>query len=149
MENAVIISQTVDEAVRRIELIRKENELKIGNFYQEMSNSLKEGIDYDYLNKIDENISKLNYGNVLQAALELEKSGNLIDAARLYWENIYVNGTDTPANFNRLLVVLKKLKLYCDALKAAEIYIHFVDEPYKSKIQEMIHSIEKKLNKNK
>jgi hypothetical protein len=40
----------------------------------------------------------------------------------LYWTNISTNGTDAPANFTQLMIILKKLGRLSEALKVSEIY---------------------------
>ena len=62
------------------------------------------------------------YYHVYTEAEKKEKAGKLEEAAELYWTNISTNGTDAPANFTRLMVILKKLGRLSEALKVSEIY---------------------------
>jgi len=62
------------------------------------------------------------YYHVYAEAEKKEKAGKLEEAAELYWTNISINGTDAPANFTRLMVILKKLGRLSEALKVSEIY---------------------------
>ncbi len=60
-----------------------------------------------------------------QKAEMAEKKGNLEKAAKIYWENIFDNGTDARGNFDRLLIVLNRLGSLEEELKVAEIYLEF------------------------
>jgi hypothetical protein len=62
------------------------------------------------------------YYHVYAEAEKKEKAGKLEEAAELYWTNISTNGTDAPANFTRLMIILKKLGRLSEALKVSEIY---------------------------
>jgi len=62
------------------------------------------------------------YYHVYAEAEKKEKADKLEEAAELYWTNISTNGTDAPANFTRLMVILKKLGRLSEALKVSEIY---------------------------
>ena len=62
------------------------------------------------------------YYHVYAEAEKKEKAGKLEEAAELYWINISHNGTDAPANFTRLMIILKKLGRLSEALKVSEIY---------------------------
>jgi len=62
------------------------------------------------------------YYHVYAEAEKKEKAGKLEEAAELYWTNIAINGTDAPANFTRLMTILKKLGRLSEALKVSEIY---------------------------
>jgi hypothetical protein len=87
------------------------------------------------------------YFPVYQKAEKLEKEGNLEEAAKIYWSNIYENGTDAPANFKRLLIVLSKLGRKKEELAVAKIYSSFVKEKELEKLKKRIINIEKKLSK--
>jgi hypothetical protein len=70
-----------------------------------------------------------------------ENCGELEEAAKLYWHNIFINGADASANFKRLMDVLEQLNR-CDCeMKVAEIYLHFADRfesgPLERKIEEL------------
>ncbi|GAG57772.1 unnamed protein product [marine sediment metagenome] len=65
------------------------------------------------------------YYHVYAEAEKKEKAGKLEEAAELYWTNISTNGTDAPANFTRLMVILKKLGRLSEALKVSEIYAKY------------------------
>ena len=62
------------------------------------------------------------YSHVYAEAEKKEKAGKLEEAVKLYWTNISTNGTDAPANFTRLMVILKKLGRLSEASKISEIY---------------------------
>ena len=62
------------------------------------------------------------YSHVYAEAEKKEKAGKLEEAVKLYWTNISTNGTDAPANFTRLMVILKKLGRLSEASKVSEIY---------------------------
>ena len=64
----------------------------------------------------------VDYYHVYAEAEKKEKAGKLEEAAELYWTNISTNGTDAPANFTRLMIILKKLGRLSEALKVSEIY---------------------------
>lgn len=70
-----------------------------------------------------------------------ENCGELEEAAKLYWHNIFVNGADASANFKRLMDILERLdKCDCE-MKVAKIYLHFADRyesgPLEHKIDEL------------
>ena len=62
------------------------------------------------------------YYHVYAEAEKKEKAGKLEEAVKLYWTNISTNGTDAPANFKRLMVILKKLGRLSEASKVSELY---------------------------
>lgn len=113
----------LDEAVSKIKEKRKENQ------------------------KAQKSTSKdvLGYFSVYAKAEKLEKEGKLEDAAIIYWKNIYENGSDAPANFKRLLIVLSKLKRKKEELSVALIFSSFVNGKEKDKIEKRIANIKKKL----
>jgi hypothetical protein len=74
-----------------------------------------------------------------------EKEGKLEEAAKIYWSNIYENGTDAPANFKRLLIVLSKLGRKKEELTVAKLYTSFVKDKELDKLKKRILNIEKKL----
>lgn len=86
------------------------------------------------------------YFQVYSSAEKLEKAGKLEDAAKTYWRNIFENGTDAPANFKRLLIVLSKLGRKKEELSVALIYLAFVKEKEREKIKKRIENIRKKLD---
>jgi hypothetical protein len=74
-------------------------------------------------------------------AEDCENCGELEEAAKLYWHNIFVNGADASANFKRLMDVLERLNR-CDCeMKVAKIYLHFADryesDPLEHKIEKL------------
>jgi len=91
----------------------------------------------------------LGYYHVYAKANKLEKEEKLEEAAKIYWKNIYENGTDAPANFKRLLIVLSKIGRKKDELSVAKIYSAFVKEKDREKLERRITNIKKKLNSNK
>jgi len=97
-------------------------------------------VDFDKAMRLQESHLR-NY----RRALALEKRGDLISAAKLYWKNIYKHGTDAPANFNRLLTVLHKLELYEDELNVALVFQSFVSKAYEERLNKRIERLRKKI----
>jgi accessory colonization factor AcfC len=90
----------------------------------------------------------IGYYDIYAKANKLEEEGKLEDAAKIYWKNIYENGTDAPANFKRLLIVLSKIGRKKEELSVAKIYSAFVKEKDREKLERRITKIKKKLNSN-
>lgn len=76
-----------------------------------------------------------------------EKSGNLKEAANIYWYNIFHNGTDAPANFTRLMILLRKMDEFELELKVANLFKNFVHHSDIDKLEKRIATIQKKINK--
>jgi len=87
----------------------------------------------------------LGFYNYYQLAQKNEKRGKIIKAAEIYWFNIFHNGTDAPGNFNRLLILLRKMKDFEKEYKIARIYKSFVNESQFEKIDKRIETIKKKI----
>lgn len=124
---------SVKEAVEHIKNKQIENKRKFDENYKEADKLIA-------LNKIEESLKLINedvlgYLDVYEEAYKKEKAGKLEEASELYWKNIYTNGTDAPANFKRLLVVLRKLGQLSDELKVAEIYLNFISEHYHPEVK--------------
>ena len=134
LENIVI-----EEAIEHIKIKRMNNIERFDQNYKKAANLIESGKYIDANKLTQEDV--LGYYSVYADAEEKEKAGKLDDAAELYWKNIYVNGTDAPANFNRLLIVLKKLGRLSDELKVAEIYLNFVKDTEYPKIEKRIKSL--------
>ena len=75
-----------------------------------------------------------------------EKKQNFQRAAEIYWYNLYHNGTDAPANFRRLLILLRKMKEYRKELRVAELYKRFVNPSMFEEINKRIATIKTKMN---
>ena len=140
------IKHTVNEAVEIIKNRRSEIEKQKDLLYRKELELVDEG-KFNALNKVYEKIQGLDFADVYQKAHLLEKSEKIDAAANLYWKNIFVNGSDIPANFTRLLILLNKLNLPSEELKVAEIYLHFINESNKEEIEKRIVRIKKKLEK--
>jgi hypothetical protein len=134
---------SIEDAIQHIENKRTKN----SNKAERLDERVDKLFDKDMLLEAQELISKdvTSYYHVYAEAKAQEKAGNLTKAARIYWKNIYVNGTDAPANYKKLLIVLRKLNRLKDELKVAQIYEHFLDDAIDvQKIQKRIESIKKK-----
>ena len=78
-------------------------------------------------------------------AEDCENCGELEEAAKLYWHNIFVNGADASANFKRLMDVLELLNR-CDCeMKVAKIYLHFADRYEIGAIENKIEELKGRL----
>lgn len=55
-----------------------------------------------------------------------EESGDITRASEILWFNIYHNGTSAPGNYNRLMILLRKMGQHNMELKVANIYRKFV-----------------------
>lgn len=86
------------------------------------------------------------YTTYLKAQSE-EQKNNLLRAAEIYWFNIYHNATIAPGNYDRLLILLKKLNKPELELKIAELYLRFGKPQKKESIKKRIENIQKKLRK--
>lgn len=124
---------TIEEACINIKNKREENK-KIFDENYEKANKL---IDLGKYKEAEKLTSKdvLGYYHIYAKAENEEKLGNLEEAAKLYWKNIYLNGSDAPANFKRLLIIFKKLDQLEDELKLAKIYLNFVSKSDYPKIE--------------
>lgn len=112
-----MISLIVRKAIKIIKKKRKRNK----EIFNENYNQAMKLIDKGKAKKAQKLTSPdvLDYVEVYNKAKSFEDEGNFEKAADLYWHNIIDNGTDAPANFNRLLIVLRKLERYEDELKIA------------------------------
>ncbi len=78
-------------------------------------------------------------------AEDCENCGELEEAAKLYWHNIFVNGADASANFKRLMDVLERLNR-CDCeMKVAKIYLHFADRYESGSLEHKIEELKSRL----
>lgn len=136
---------SVKEAVEHIKNKRTENKRKFDENYKKAEKLIESGKFEEAQKLTQEDV--LGYYPVYAEAEKKEKAGNLEEANELYWRNIYTNGTDAPANFNRLLSVLSKLGRLSDELKVAEIYLQFVNQNDYPKIEKRIEGIKRKLSK--
>lgn len=136
---------SVKEAIEYIKNKRIENRRKFDGNYKKAEKLIESGKFEEAQKLTQEDV--LGYYPVYAEAEEKEKAGKLEEAAELYWRNIYTNGTDAPANFKRLLIVLGKLDRLSDELKVAEIYLEFVNKNDYSKIEKRIEGIRGKMSK--
>ncbi len=136
---------SVKEAVEHIKNKRAENRRRFDENYKKAEKLINSG-KFDEAQKLTQ-ADVLGYYPVYAEAEKKEKEGKLEEAAELYWRNIYVNGTDAPANFRKLLTISRKLGRLSDELKVAEIYLKFVNKNDYAKIEKRIESIKKKMLK--
>ena len=135
----------VKEAIEHIRNKRIENRKKFDENYKKTEKLIESGKFEEAQKLTREDV--LGYYPVYAEAEKKEKAGKLEEAAELYWRNIYNNGTDAPANFKRLLIVLGKLGRLSDELKVAEVYLKFVGKSDYLKIEKRIEGIKGKMSK--
>jgi len=135
----------IEEVVHQIGEKRVKNAVQEGERLKKMLNLFEYNIELP-----DNDSSKQSNGGFYyyySEALVSEKNGELRKAAELYWDNIYQNGTDAPASFIRLLIVLNRLEEYEIELKIAKIYRRFVYEKFQDSLDKKIARLEKKIEK--
>ena len=135
----------IKETIEHIRNKRIENRRKFDENYKKAEKLIESGKFEEAQKLTREDV--LGYYPVYAEAEKKEKAGKLEEAAELYWRNIYTNGTDAPANFKRLLVVLGKLGRLSDELKVAEIYLKFINKSDYPKIEKRIEGIKRKMSK--
>ena len=133
----------IDKAVSTIRNKRIDNQRKFESNYEKAKALIKKGQTQKAQELTSQDV--LGYFPVYQKAEKLEKEGKLEEAAKIYWSNIYENGTDAPANFKRLLIVLSKLGRKKEELTVAKLYTSFVKDKELDKLKKRILNIEKKL----
>lgn len=74
-----------------------------------------------------------------------ENCGELEEAAKLYWHNIFMNGADASANFKRLMDVLERLNRCDSEMKVAKIYLHFADRYESGSLEHKIEELKSRL----
>ena len=126
-------------AVEHIRLRREQNRLKL-----EENNRLV--MDLVRLGRLHEARRLIEEGASRQVALfakaeECENCGDLEEAARLLWENIYAKGADATVNFVKLMEVLRRLGCCEGELKVAEVFLHFTDRYGADRITKRIEEI--------
>lgn len=134
-----------DEIIRQIKIKRQKNE----QLFEDNQDKLEKLIDkgkYNEANSLS-SLDILGYFEFYQFAQEEEKKENLERAAEIYWHNIFNNGTDAPASFDRLLILLRKLKEFEKELIVARVYRNFVHENKQELINKRIETIKKKIDK--
>lgn len=134
----------VEKMVKIIEKKRARNQKEFNKIYEKIDRLIKAGKwkKPESIPKFDKDV--LGYYPVYAKAEKKEKRGDLRGAAKLYWKNIFVNGTDAPANFRRLLIVLEKLNELEDELKVARVYLHFVGDRDQLWLERRIKRLQKK-----
>jgi len=137
---------SVEKIVEIIENKRAKSKRKFDKNYEKIDKLIKAGKwkKPELISKFDKDV--LGYYPIYAKAEKKEKQGNLRAAAKLYWKNIFVNGTDAPANFRRLLIVLDKLNELEDELKVARVYLHFVGDRDQLWLGRRIKRLQKKLS---
>jgi len=135
----------IKEIIEHIRNKRIENRRKFDENYKKAEKLIESG-KFEKAQKLTRE-DVLGYYSVYAEAEKKEKAGKLEEAAELYWRNIYTNGTDGPANFKRLLIVLGKLSRLSDELKVAEIYLKFINKSDYPKIKKRIEDIKGKMSK--
>jgi hypothetical protein len=130
-----------------ISVIKKKRENNIKKF-EEIYAKAEKLISQGKVQKAQDLTSQdvLSYFPVYKKAEKLEKEGNLEEAAEIYWSNIYKNGTDAPANFKRLLIVLSRLDRKKEELSVAKIYSAFVKGKDREKLERRIENIRNKID---
>jgi len=132
----------VEKMVKIIEKKRAKNRTEFNKNYEKAIRFIKAGKDKKAQELSSTDV--LGYYSVYAEAEKKEKQGDLRSAAKLYWKNIFVNGTDAPANFRRLLIVLGKLGEFEDELKVARVYLHFVGDRDRLWLDRRIKKLQKK-----
>jgi len=137
----------VKEVISAIKKKREDNIKKFEEIYSKAEKLIRQG----KIQKAQELTSQdvLSYFHVYKKAEKLEKEGSLEEAAEIYWSNIYENGTDAPANFKRLLIILSKLDRKKEELSVAKIYSDFVKEKDREKLERRIENIRSKIDSDK
>lgn len=97
--------------------------------------SFQEIVDTDYL----------YYYPIYELASNEEKTGNIKRACEILWYNIYNNGTLAIGNYNRLLILLRKLEEYEKELVIANICKNVIPNCDFETIDKRIVTINKKL----
>lgn len=134
-----------DEIINQIIIKRQKNEqLFLDNLVKQEKLLAKR--KYEEVNNLS-SIDILSYFEYYQYAQKEEKKENFERAAEIYWYNIFNNGTDAPASFDRLLILLRKLKEFEKELVVARVYRNFVHENKIDKIDKRIETIKKKIDK--
>jgi len=113
-------TSSVEEIVENIKNRRIANRRKFHENYIKAEKLIESGKFEEAQKLTREDV--IVYYHVYAEAEKKEKAGKLEEAAELYWTNISTNGTDAPANFTRLMVILKKLGRLSEASKISEIY---------------------------
>ncbi|HUS49409.1 MAG TPA: hypothetical protein VMZ91_04555 [Candidatus Paceibacterota bacterium] len=113
-------TSSVEEIVEYIKNKRLANRRKFHENYKKAEKLIESG-KFEEAKKLTQK-DVLVYYHVYAEAEKKEKAGKLEEAAELYWINISTNGTDDPANFKRLIIILKKLGRLSEASKVSEIY---------------------------
>jgi len=116
-------TSSVEEIVGYIKNKRIANRRKFDENYKKAEKLIESG-KFEKAQKVTHE-DVLGYYPVYVEAEKKEKAGKLEEAAELYWANISTNGTDAPANFYRLMGILKKLGRLSEELKVSEIYDKF------------------------
>jgi len=132
----------IRKAKESIKKQRKKNLKKFDANYEKAKKLIQKGRSDEAQELTSKDV--LGYHKTFAKAQSLEKEENLKEAAIIYWFNIYENGTDAPANFNRLLIILRKLKLYKAELSIALIFSDFVKNKNKGKLDRRINTIKNK-----
>lgn len=138
-----ITSIEESDIIKQINNKRKENEQKSCDNQDKVEELMHKG-KYNDANRLS-SLDFLGYLEFYQYAQQEEKNENIKKAAEIYWYNIFNNGTDAPASFDRLLILLRKLKEYEKELIVARVYRNFVNENKYEKIDKRIETIKKKI----
>jgi len=116
-------TSSVEEVVEYIKKKRIANKKKFDENYKKAFELIDFGKSEEAQKLTQEDV--LGYYPVYAEAEKKEKAGKLEEAVELYWTNISTNGTDAPANFTRLMIILKKLGRLSERSKISEIYDKF------------------------
>jgi len=139
----------IDRAISKIKEKRARNQKALDDHYKKISDLNSKGEHEKALALMQGNVTSdiLSYSAVTAKAEKLEKAGKLEESAKVYWKNIYENGSDLPYNFKRLMIILSKLKRKKEELTVAKIYTVFVSDSYREKIERRIDKIRIKISK--
>lgn len=134
---------SVEEAIDLIERKRNERRVKL----EERNRLAMELISLGRLKEakrlLEESTSEQL--TMFARAEDCENCGDLEEAAKLYWRNIFVNGADAAVNFKRLMEVLERLDR-CDCeIKVAKIYLHFADRYESGSLEHKIEELKSRL----
>jgi len=138
----------LDDVIKAIKNKQIKNKELFESNYKRARELVGTGASDNEIRKLTEE-DVTGYYPIYLKASKMEKSENLEGALDLYWGNIYVNGTDAPGNYERMIVILNKLKRYKDLMFILQLYLACggMREDINEKIIKRISSVEKKISK--
>ncbi|MCK4351500.1 MAG: hypothetical protein KAX13_11605 [Candidatus Krumholzibacteria bacterium] len=134
---------SVEEAIDLIELRRDERRIKL----EERNRLAMELISLGRLKEAKRLIEKSTSEQLTMFARaeDCENCGEIEEAAKLYWHNIFMNGADASANFKRLMNILERLEKCDFEMKVAKIYLHFADRYESGPLEHRIEELKSRL----